>query len=89
MNSDRHKLAQFFLEEGLDKAKCLVDDYEPTELVQAVAEEVWNSTNKAQEWMLKPHPMLEGKSPLCASSTKQGALKAIAILGRAYYGSAA
>ena len=45
---------------------------------------------KAREFMRRPHPMLDGKSPLdVALATSPGADLVINLLGRAAYGAAA
>ena len=69
--------------------------YEESEKLQRVARifamalDVWESDEDAQEFMAKPHPMLDDRSPFEASLSEIGAREVESILGRLLFGSAA
>lgn len=46
----------------------------------AVAEDVWASTEDAEAFMLQPHVLLNGRTPLEASKTQDGASQVESIL---------
>jgi len=50
------------------------------------AVEVWNSEDRAREFMIKPHPMLEDRTPFDASLGELGARQVEEILGRLMFG---
>ncbi len=54
--------------------------------VIALAEYVWDNPEKAHQWMRKPHPEPEGKSPLEASLAELGARQAEYVLQSLFYG---
>ncbi|MFA9202075.1 MAG: antitoxin Xre/MbcA/ParS toxin-binding domain-containing protein [Candidatus Nanopelagicaceae bacterium] len=54
--------------------------------VFSFAVEVWNSEDKAREFMTKPHPMLEDRTPFEASLGELGARQVEEILGRLMFG---
>ncbi len=55
----------------------------------AMALDVWGSEQDAREFMVKPHPMLDDRSPFEASLSEIGAREVESILGRLLFGSAA
>ena len=57
--------------------------------VYAFALEVWENSDDAREFLTKPHPMLEDRTPYQAAQTELGARQVEEILGRALFGSAA
>lgn len=58
--------------------------------VFSFALQIYQEPAKAREFMRRPHPMLDGKSPLdVALATSPGADLVINLLGRAAYGAAA
>lgn len=57
--------------------------------VFAMATEVWGSEEDAREFMAKPHPMLDDRTPFEASLSEIGAREVESILGRLLFGSAA
>jgi len=58
--------------------------------VFSFALEIYKSSDKAREFMTRPHPMLDGKPPLdVALATGPGADLVINLLGRAAYGGGA
>lgn len=54
--------------------------------VFSFAIEVWGSENKAREFMKKPHPMLDDRTPFEASLNELGARQVEQILGRLMFG---
>jgi putative toxin-antitoxin system antitoxin component (TIGR02293 family) len=54
--------------------------------VFSFAVEVWKSETKAREFMTKPHPMLEDRTPFEASLGELGARQVEEILGRLMFG---
>lgn len=54
--------------------------------VIAAAEHVWDSREDAREWLTKPHPELENRTPLEAALTELGARRAEELLDRLFYG---
>jgi putative toxin-antitoxin system antitoxin component (TIGR02293 family) len=54
--------------------------------VIASAEFVWNNPEKAQRWLVKPHPELGRISPVECSLTELGARQVEELLDRIYYG---
>lgn len=46
----------------------------------AAAEDVWASTEDAEAFMLHPHVLLDGKTPLEVSKTEEGANQVESIL---------
>lgn len=58
--------------------------------VIATAEFVWGGDREgAREFLLSPHPMLDGKRPIDAAVTELGAREVEDILARLFYGIAA
>jgi len=57
--------------------------------VFAMAIDVWGSEEEAREFMAKPHPMLDDRTPFEASLSEIGAREVESILGRLLFGSAA
>ena len=57
--------------------------------IYAFALEVWQNEDDAREFLTKPHPMLEDRTPTQAAQTELGARQVEEILGRALFGSAA
>jgi putative toxin-antitoxin system antitoxin component (TIGR02293 family) len=54
--------------------------------VIASAEVVWDDRADAKEWLLTPHPELNGKKPLDAAMSELGARQVEELLDRIYYG---
>jgi putative toxin-antitoxin system antitoxin component (TIGR02293 family) len=54
--------------------------------VIAHAEYVWGDLELAREWMNKPHPELDGKTPLAAAATELGARSVEYVLNCLFYG---
>lgn len=54
--------------------------------VLAAAEYTWADRDDAREWMMHPHPELDGKTPLEASETELGARRAEEILNAIFFG---
>lgn len=54
--------------------------------VLAAAEYTWDDRDDAREWMMHPHPELEGKTPFEAAQTELGARRAEEILNAIFYG---
>ncbi len=54
--------------------------------VMAHAEYVWDDLDLAREWMNKPHPELDGRTPLAAAATELGARSVEYILNCLFYG---
>jgi putative toxin-antitoxin system antitoxin component (TIGR02293 family) len=54
--------------------------------IVAVAEEVWESEDAARQFLNTPHCLLDGQTPLNASMTESGALRAEGIILRVAYG---
>lgn len=52
----------------------------------ATAELVWGDADDAHEWLRRPHPELNGKSPLEAAQTELGGLEAEAVLWKLAHG---
>jgi uncharacterized protein (DUF2384 family) len=52
----------------------------------AVAQDVWASHEDAEAFMRKPHPFLDGKTPLEASKTEEGARQVESILRAVFWG---
>ena len=50
------------------------------------AEIVWDDRAAAKEWLLTPHPELNGKKPLDAAMSELGARQVEELLDRIYYG---
>jgi len=50
------------------------------------AEIVWDDRAAAKEWLLTPHPELNGKKPLDAALSELGARQVEELLDRIYYG---
>lgn len=55
----------------------------------ATAEYVWNSEEDARAFLVTPHSMLQGRTPLDVSLTELGARRVEELLWRLYYGIAA
>ena len=55
----------------------------------ATAEYVWNSEQDARSFLITPHSMLQGRSPLDVSMTELGARRVEELLWRLYFGIAA
>ncbi|HEY8610538.1 MAG TPA: MbcA/ParS/Xre antitoxin family protein [Roseomonas sp.] len=60
----------------------------PLARVIAFAIEVWSDTERASHWLSRPHPLLDGRTPLSVATTEAGAQQVEAILGRLQHGSA-
>lgn len=54
--------------------------------VFSFAVEVWGDEAKARDFMTKPHPMLEDRTPMTASLNELGARAVEQILGRLMFG---
>ena len=54
--------------------------------VTAQAEYVWDDKKLAREWMNKPHPELDGRTPVAAAATELGARSVEYILNCLFYG---
>jgi putative toxin-antitoxin system antitoxin component (TIGR02293 family) len=54
--------------------------------VLAVAEYTWDSREDARDWMTRPHPELDGKTPFDAAQTELGARRAEEILNALFFG---
>ena len=54
--------------------------------VIASAEVVWDDRAMAKQWLLSPHPELNGKRPLDAAMSELGARQVEDLLDRIYYG---
>jgi putative toxin-antitoxin system antitoxin component (TIGR02293 family) len=54
--------------------------------VIAAAEYVWEDMEDAREWLIKPHPELDGRTPLQAAETELGARRAEWVLDALFYG---
>jgi putative toxin-antitoxin system antitoxin component (TIGR02293 family) len=54
--------------------------------IVAAAEYVWDNRDDAREWLTRPHPELENRSPLEAALTELGARRAEELLDRLFYG---
>ena len=54
--------------------------------VIASAEIVWDDRAAAKQWLLTPHPELNGKRPLDAALSELGARQVEDLLDRIYYG---
>jgi putative toxin-antitoxin system antitoxin component (TIGR02293 family) len=54
--------------------------------IRVVAAYVWNSEHDAQCFLSTPHPMLQGRSPLDAAMTKDGARQVEELLWQLYHG---
>jgi putative toxin-antitoxin system antitoxin component (TIGR02293 family) len=54
--------------------------------VIASAEVVWDDRADAKDWLLTPHPELNGKKPLDAAMSELGARQVEELLDRIYYG---
>lgn len=54
--------------------------------VYSFAVEVWDSEEKAREFMIKSHPMLENRTPFDASLGELGARQVEEVLGRLMFG---
>lgn len=52
---------------------------EPTQLEQ-LADETFSSTEAANAWLNRPHPSLDGLTPLEAARTSAGAQRAVNLL---------
>lgn len=66
-----------------------VEESQKTERVARVfsfAVEVWGDEAKARDFMTKPHPMLEDRTPFQASLSELGARKVEQLLGRLMLG---
>ena len=50
------------------------------------AEMVWDDRAAAKDWLLTPHPELNGKKPLDAAMSELGARQVEELLDRIYYG---
>ncbi len=54
--------------------------------VIASAEVTWDDRAAAKQWLLTPHPELNGKKPLDAAMSELGARQVEELLDRIYYG---
>ncbi len=54
--------------------------------VIAAAEYVWDDTEDAREWLTKPHPELDGRTPMQAAETELGTRRAEYVLDAIFYG---
>jgi putative toxin-antitoxin system antitoxin component (TIGR02293 family) len=54
--------------------------------VIAAAEYVWSDQTAAREWLTKPHPELNGRSPLECALSELGARQVEEILEKLFYG---
>jgi putative toxin-antitoxin system antitoxin component (TIGR02293 family) len=54
--------------------------------VIAAAEYVWDDAVDAREWLMKPHPELDGRTPMQAAETELGARRAEWVLDAIFYG---
>ncbi len=66
-----------------------VEESEKTERlarVLAAAEYVWDDREQAREWMRKPHPELNGVTPLEAARSELGARQVENLLDKLFFG---
>ena len=66
-----------------------VEESEKTERlarVLAAAQFVLNDKDEGREWMIRPHPELDGQSPVEAARTELGARRVEELLGRILFG---
>lgn len=54
--------------------------------VIAAAEYVWDDREAAREWLTKPHPELDGRTPVEAAMSELGARQVEEVLERLFYG---
>ena len=54
--------------------------------VIAAAEYVWDNAKDAREWLRKPHPELDGRTPLEAAESELGARRVEYVLDSIFYG---
>jgi putative toxin-antitoxin system antitoxin component (TIGR02293 family) len=54
--------------------------------VIAAAEYVWEERDAAREWLTKPHPELNGRTPIQAATSELGARQVEELLDRVFYG---
>jgi putative toxin-antitoxin system antitoxin component (TIGR02293 family) len=52
----------------------------------AAAEYTWGNQEDAREWLNRPHPELDGKTPLEMAATELGARRVEELLERLFYG---
>jgi len=52
----------------------------------AAAEYVWDDTEDAREWLTKPHPELNGRTPMEAAESELGARRVENVLDSIFYG---
>ncbi len=57
--------------------------------VIAASEQVWDNPELAHDWLKRPHPELNGKTPLERSFSELGAREVEELLDRLYFGLAA
>lgn len=54
--------------------------------VIAAAEHVWNDRHDAREWLISPHPELNGQTPIECGMMELGARRVEELLDRMFYG---
>ncbi len=54
--------------------------------VTSAAEYVFDDAEDARQWLTKPHPELDGLTPLQAAETEPGASRAQWVLDAIFYG---
>ncbi len=54
--------------------------------VIAAAEYVWDDAGDAREWLTKPHPELDDRTPMQAAESELGARRAEHVLDAIFYG---
>ena len=52
----------------------------------AAAEYVWDDSEDAREWLTKPHPELNGRTPMEAAESELGARRVENVLDSIFYG---
>lgn len=54
--------------------------------VYATAVYVWEDTENAREFLMRPHTLLKGRKPIDVAMTELGAVQVIQLLWRLFYG---
>jgi len=54
--------------------------------IVAAAEHVWSDQDSARQWLTKPHPELNGRTPLECAFSELGARQVEQILDKLFYG---
>lgn len=56
--------------------------------VYATALYVWDDAEDAKDFLMKPHPLLNNRTPIVVAKSELGAVQVIQLLWRLFYGSA-